>query len=80
MWPVGGILSVIALVLAWQYKRQLMQTPGALPHPDDAGRIRTGQVTATIGLVLTVLLCAAVVFFYGVGLFVTVTATPTPLP
>ncbi len=79
--PVGFILCVIALVLAWQYKRQLAQTPGAFPHPDDAGRIRTGQVTATVGLVLTGLLCGFGVFLYGLGLFVTVTGgTPTPLP
>lgn len=80
LWPLGGIVSAIALVLVWQYQRQLAQTPGAFPHPDDAGRIRTGQVTATIGLVLTVLLCLCVTFFYGVGLVATVIATPTPLP
>lgn len=82
LWPVGGIVSVVALVLAWQYQRQLALSPGTFPHPDDAGRIRTGQVTATVGLVLTVLLCVAVIFLYGLGLFVAVTeiGTPTPLP
>jgi hypothetical protein len=79
-WPVGALLCVIALVLAWQYQRQLAQTPGAIPHPDDAGRIRASQVTATVGLVLTGLLCSFLTFLSGVGLFVTTTGTPTPLP
>ena len=79
-WPVGAVLCVIALVLAWQYKRQLAQTPGAIPHPDDAARIRTGQITATVGLVLTGILCSFLTFLYGVGVFVSVAGTPTPLP
>ena len=80
LWPLGGIVSAIALVLTWQYQRQLAQTPGAFPHPDDASRIRTGQVTGTIGLVLTALLCLCVTVLYGFGLIASVTGTPTPLP
>jgi uncharacterized membrane protein YfcA len=79
-WPFGSVLCIIALVMIWQYNHQREQAPNVPPHPSDADRIRTGQVTAVIGLVLTVILCGFVTFLYGVGLFVTVTATPTPLP
>lgn len=63
---IGTVLSVIALVLASKSKALLRQNPNAYT-PGSVSNLNTGRICAIVGLVLSLLFIALVLF--GIAFF-----------